>query len=131
MMLDRIGAEKARATSIVEFAAKSQFPEHSHPLGQEVLVLTGTFTEKEDQDYPAGWYMRNPHQSAHRVSHEMDCHIFVKLMQMTEDEVIPTRINTHDATHWCIQQGRKICPLFKSNSEHTFFRKIKTQSNHK
>ena len=55
MMLDRIGAEKARATSIVEFAAKSQFPEHSHPLCEEVLVLIGTFTENEDQHYLAGW----------------------------------------------------------------------------
>nr|WP_257231660.1 cupin domain-containing protein [Acinetobacter sp. YH12023] len=107
MMLDQIGADKACTTSIVEFAAKSQFPEHSHPLGEEVLVLTGTFTENEDQDSPAGWYIRNPHQSVHRVSSEMGCHIFVKLMQMTEDEVMPTRINTHDATHWYIKQDRK------------------------
>ncbi len=43
--------------------------------------------------------MRNPHQSSHRVSSEMGCQIFVKLIQMTEHEVTPTRINTHDPKH--------------------------------
>ncbi|MCL6239918.1 cupin domain-containing protein [Acinetobacter sp. ANC 7086] len=99
MMLDRIGAEKARATSVVEFSPQTPFTEHTHPLGEEVLVLTGTFTENEDQHYLAGWYMRNPHQSSHRVSSEMGCQIFVKLIQMTEHEVTPTRINTHDSKH--------------------------------
>ena len=30
MMLDRIGEEKARATSLVEFAPQSCFPQHQH-----------------------------------------------------------------------------------------------------
>ena len=82
----------------------------------------GTFTENEDQHYLVGWYMRNPHQSTHRVSSEMGCQIFAKLMQMTEHEVTPTRINTHGPKHWRIQQGREICSLFKSNVEQTFWK---------
>ncbi len=39
MMLDRIGHEKARATSLVKYAPESAFPEHQHPLGEEVLIL--------------------------------------------------------------------------------------------
>ncbi|WP_228157172.1 cupin domain-containing protein [Acinetobacter sp. CFCC 11171] len=69
--------------------------------------------------------MRNPHQSSRRVSSEMGCQIFVKLTQMTEHEVTPTRINTHGPKHWRIQQGREICSLFKSNVEQTFLEKLK------
>lgn len=125
MMLDRIGEEKARATSIVEFAPQSQFPQHSHPLGEEVLVLSGVFTEDGDHHFPAGWYIRNPHQSAHQVSSATGCQIFVKLMQMTEDELEATRINTNDPKNWQYSQGRNICPLFKSKFENTFLENLK------
>jgi anti-sigma factor ChrR (cupin superfamily) len=36
MMLDRIGAEQARATSIVRYAPDSRFPPHAHPGGEEI-----------------------------------------------------------------------------------------------
>lgn len=68
VMLDRIGQEKARATSLVHYPVNSYFPEHQHPYGEEILVLSGTFTENLTMDYPAGWYLRNPHQSAHQPS---------------------------------------------------------------
>lgn len=129
MMLDRIGEEKARATSLVEFAPNSQFPEHKHPLGEEVLVLSGVFTEDAEHHYPAGWYMRNPHQSAHHVSSESGCKIFVKLMQMTEDELEPTRINTYDPKNWVLSQGRHTCPLFESKFEKTFLEKLEANQN--
>ena len=124
MMLDRIGEEKARATSLVEFAAQSQFPQHSHPFGEEVLVLSGVFTEDVEHHYTTGWYMRNPHQSTHHISSAAGCRIFVKLMQMTEDELEPTRIDTHDPRNWEFRQGRYLCPLFESKFEKTFIEKL-------
>lgn len=84
MMFDRIGYGKARATSLVKYAPKSAFPEHQHPLGEEVLILSGIFTENAEDDYPAGWNLRNPHNSTHRVSSKAGCLIFVKLMQMIQ-----------------------------------------------
>lgn len=51
-MLDRLGGEKARATSIVRYAPDSQFSPHFHPGGEEVLVLSGTFSEG-DEHYPS------------------------------------------------------------------------------
>ncbi len=39
MMLDRIGDEVARATSIVRYAPNSQFPAHSHTAREESLAL--------------------------------------------------------------------------------------------
>jgi anti-sigma factor ChrR (cupin superfamily) len=38
-MLDRIGDEVARATSIVRYASESRFSPHVHDGGEEFLVL--------------------------------------------------------------------------------------------
>lgn len=125
MMLDRIGDEKARATSLVKYAPESTFPEHQHPLGEEVIILSGIFTENTEDDYPAGWYLRNPHRSTHRVSSKAGCLIFVKLMQMTEHEIESTRINTNDPANWKLTEHRMICPLFQSAHEQTYLEKLK------
>ena len=45
-MLDRVGEEKARATTIVEYKPNSKFPEHTHIGGEEFLVLEGTFKDQ-------------------------------------------------------------------------------------
>ena len=44
-MLDRRGAELARATSIVRYAPGSRFERHSHGGGEEILVLEVTFSD--------------------------------------------------------------------------------------
>lgn len=84
-MLFRIGDEKARATSIVRYAADSHFPAHGHPGGEEILVLDGVFQD-ESGDYPAGSYMRNPPGSGHRPGSQPGCVIFVKLWQFRRDD---------------------------------------------
>ncbi|MDF1763967.1 MAG: cupin domain-containing protein [Oleibacter sp.] len=86
MMLDRIGDEVARATSLVRYAANSRFPEHTHDGGEEILVLDGIFGD-EHGDYPQGYYLRNPIGSAHspRVGPE-GAIILVKLHQFAEDD---------------------------------------------
>lgn len=63
-VLDRVGDEVARATSIVRYAAGSRFDAHGHPGGEEILVLDGVFSD-EHGDYPAGTYPRNPPGSRH------------------------------------------------------------------
>jgi anti-sigma factor ChrR (cupin superfamily) len=50
IMLDRIGTEVARATSIGRYATNSSFSWHEHALGEEFLVLNGVFTD-EHGDY--------------------------------------------------------------------------------
>ena len=42
-MLDRIGDEVARATSVVRYAPGSHFSAHTHGGGEEFLVLDGVF----------------------------------------------------------------------------------------
>jgi hypothetical protein len=84
-MLDRIGNEKARATTIVEYQANSKFPEHTHIGGEEYLVLAGTFHD-EHGVYPVGTYVRNPVGTQHAPWVEGDgCTIWVKLLQMADN----------------------------------------------
>lgn len=84
-MLDRLGDEVARATSIVRYAAKSLFPAHVHGGGEEFIVLEGVFQD-EHGDYPAGWYIRNPPTSSHTPRSKEGCTIFVKLWQFDPDD---------------------------------------------
>ena len=63
-MLDRVGGEVARATSLVRYAPASSFPAHEHALGEEFLVLGGVFSD-EYGDYGEGTYVRNPPRSRH------------------------------------------------------------------
>jgi anti-sigma factor ChrR (cupin superfamily) len=79
-MLDRIGDEVARATSIVRYAPGSQFSPHTHGGGEEFLVLEGVFQD-EHGEFPAGSYVRNPPTSRHTPSSATGCILFVKLWQ--------------------------------------------------
>ncbi|MGE8064575.1 cupin domain-containing protein [Pseudomonas sp. NPDC089569] len=116
VMLDRLGGEKARATSIVRYAPKSIFPQHSHPGGEEIYVLSGTFSEG-DRHYSAGSYLRNPPGSFHQPSSHEGAVIFVKLWQMKPDEKQRVHINTQVPSNWQQHGGRDICPLFSDGIE--------------
>ncbi|MGO4908316.1 cupin domain-containing protein [Pseudorhodobacter sp. W20_MBD10_FR17] len=84
-MLDRIGGEVARATSIVRYAPHSKFSAHTHTGGEEFIVLDGVFQD-EHGDYPAGTYVRNPPTTSHTPGSEGGCVIFVKLWQFNQDD---------------------------------------------
>lgn len=116
VMLDRIGGEQARATSIVRYLPQTSFPRHVHPGGEEILVLDGQFSEGE-RDYPAGWYLRNPPGSSHQPHSVTGTLLFVKLGQMSGNERSPLRIDTRDAANWQKEDGIAICPLFESAQE--------------
>ncbi|MEM7732699.1 MAG: cupin domain-containing protein [Pseudomonadota bacterium] len=84
-MLDRIGDEVARATTIVRFAPGSQFSEHTHTGGEEFIVLDGVFQD-EHGDFPTGTYVRNPPTTAHTPGSDQGCTIFVKLWQFDMED---------------------------------------------
>ena len=79
-MLDCMGGEVARATTIVRYASNSHFSKHSHTGGEEFIVLDGIFQD-EHGDYPAGAYVRNPPTTSHSPRSDQGCIIFVKLWQ--------------------------------------------------
>ena len=66
------------ATSIVRYAPGASFPAHTHPGGEEIFVLEGTFAD-EHGTYAAGTYLRNPPGSRHHPYSPDGCVLFVKL----------------------------------------------------
>jgi quercetin dioxygenase-like cupin family protein len=98
-MLDRIGVEVARATSIVRYAPGSEFSRHEHARGEEFYVLEGIFAD-EHGHYPAGTYVRNPPGSGHSPFSKNGCRIFVKLRQFDPADLSPVVIDTNKAACW-------------------------------
>lgn len=84
-MLDRIGGEVARATSLVRYVPDSKFSAHTHTGGEEFIVLDGVFQD-EHGDYPTGTYVRNPPTTSHTPGSDEGCVIFVKLWQFDMDD---------------------------------------------
>lgn len=124
VMLDRVGGEVARATSLVRYAQGSSFPAHKHPGGEEILVLSGVFSD-EHGDYPAGWYLRNPPGSSHRPHSHPGTLILVKLCQMQPDEDKAVRVNTVDPANWHVVDSRNICKLFSSDAERVYMERVR------
>lgn len=123
VMLDRVGAEKARATSLVRYAPDSSFPRHPHPGGEEIFVLSGTFSDGSG-DYPEGWYLRNPPGSSHQPSSAEGAVIFVKLQQMRGSEQRPVRIDTRDPAAWSREGQREVCALFCDETEQVSLQRL-------
>lgn len=94
-MLDRVGDEVARATSIVRYIPGSTFGAHDHALGEEFLVLEGSFAD-EHGVYPTGTYVRNPPGTAHRPDVPDGCVIFVKLRQFDPADLTPVVADLND-----------------------------------
>lgn len=99
LMLDRIGEEVARATSIVRYAAGSKFPRHEHAKGEEFLVLEGVFSD-ETGDFPVGSYVRNPPGTGHAPFSVDGCRILVKLRQFEPADLRQFSVNTSDVSIW-------------------------------
>ncbi len=116
-MLDRIGDEVARATSIVRYAPGSAFSPHTHTGGEEFLVLDGVFTD-EHGDFGPGTYMRNPVGSAHTPSSAAGCTILLKLWQMDPEDQTFVRTDTTN-TEWQAtgEDGVEVMPLHEYGSE--------------
>lgn len=116
--LSRGGAESGHATSIVRYAAGSAFAQHSHPGGEEILVLSGVFSD-ETGDYAAGSYLRNPPGSSHAPFSRQGCTLFVKLHQFAEGDLASVRIDTHSQPWLAGHGGLQVMPLHSFGGEHT------------
>ncbi|MEM6490609.1 MAG: cupin domain-containing protein [Pseudomonadota bacterium] len=117
-MLDRVGEETARATSIVRYAPDSAFSSHSHDLGEEYLVLDGVFTD-EDGDHGVGAYVRNPPGSSHTPSSAPGTTIFVKLRQFDPDDRAHVVVDSADPAAFAADSVWKadVAPLHDDDRE--------------
>ncbi len=116
IMLDRVGDEVARATSIVRYAAGSSFARHEHAKGEEFLVLDGVFSD-DHGDYPSGFYVRNPPGSGHSPYSKDGCQILVKLRQFDPNDLMPVVIDTGKAELWRADDAADYLPLHQFGRE--------------
>jgi anti-sigma factor ChrR (cupin superfamily) len=117
-MLDRIGDEVARATSIVRYAPGSHFSPHTHGGGEEFFVLDGVF-EDEHGKFPAGSYVRNPPTSRHTPGSAPGCILFVKLWQFDPDDRNQIEIDTRPMPYQpaADRPGVELLPLYRDSRE--------------
>jgi anti-sigma factor ChrR (cupin superfamily) len=110
--------ERGHATSIVEFEAGSSFRRHNHPLGEEILVLEGVFSD-ETGDYPAGTYIRNTESFSHAPFSKKGCVLFVKLHQFQPGDSKQVRIDTKNTSFLRGQGNLEVLPLHQFGTEST------------
>ncbi|MCS6128066.1 cupin [Shewanella baltica] len=116
--LEREAKESGHTSSIVKYNAGSQFATHKHPLGEEIFVLEGVFSD-ENGDYPAGSYLRHPPGSQHAPFSHEGCVILVKLNQFDPRDLDVVKMNTQQ-TEWLQGIGSlQVMPLHEFEHEHT------------
>ncbi len=123
-MLDRIGDEVARATTIVRFLPGANFSAHTHAKGEEFFVLDGTFGDEHGQ-YPAGSYVRNPAGTKHTPICPDGCTILVKLRQFDDADTKQFAIDTNNA-EWQPRPvpGLSALPLHEFGDERVYLVKF-------
>jgi|TARA_B110001469_G_scaffold88101_1_gene83579 anti-sigma factor ChrR (cupin superfamily) len=116
--LAREDAERGHATSIVKYDPGATFSPHDHPLGEEILVLSGTFSD-ETGDYHAGSYFRNPEGFRHAPFSVDGCVILVKLHQFKPGDTERLNIDTNRARWLPGNGGLQVMPLHSFETEST------------
>ena len=118
-MLERNGGEVARATSVVRYAPGARFDAHQHDLGEEIVVLSGTFSDASG-DYGPGSYLRNPPGTGHAPYSADGCTLFVKLRYMHPGDNLQCAIDTRLA-QWQpgVAAGLTVLPLASVGTTHT------------
>lgn len=118
-MLERDGGEVARATSVVRYAPGARFAEHRHDLGEEIVVLSGTFGDANGA-YGPGSYLRNPPGTRHAPYSTDGCTLFVKLRYMLPGDTLQCAIDTRqEKWHPGVAAGLTVLPLASAGTTHT------------
>jgi anti-sigma factor ChrR (cupin superfamily) len=124
--LDLTGAaESSRVTSVVRYDAESRFASHAHPDGEEILVLSGVFSDQHG-DYPAGSYLLNPEGFLHAPHSKEGCELFVKLRQYPGRKRSQIQIDTHSAD-WSAEEapGVQVLPLYAERGHREVMRLLR------
>jgi anti-sigma factor ChrR (cupin superfamily) len=115
-MLDRIGDEVARATTVVRYAPGTRFTGHTHHGGEEFLVLEGVFQD-EHGDYPAGTYVRNPPGTSHAPGAAQGAVILVKLRQFEDADRTAVVVDSNAVSPVTLGAGVSTRPLHHDANE--------------
>lgn len=113
--LFRVGPqESGKVTSLVRYAPGSKFPSHPHPEGEEILVLSGVFSDQRG-NWPAGSYLFNPEGYEHAPWSDGGCELFVRLRQAPDTQRHQAAILVEDRV-WrrTSHPDVKTCDLWRS-----------------
>jgi len=110
--------ESGQVTSHVRYDAGATFPRHEYPGGEEILVLSGVFSD-EAGDWQAGTYLLNPEGFAHAPFSKEGCELFVKLRQypgsehlaLNVDEVATEALDGHQVRSLFSDEVEQVCIL--------------------
>jgi len=98
--LERLSGNKSRLSSLAQFPAGRAFKKFGHKGGEELLVLSGIFSDA-DGDYGAGCYVRNPPGTYHQPFTRDGCTVLFKLGQFQPMDRKRLVINTRGtASKW-------------------------------
>jgi len=97
--------ESGQVTSVVRYQEQSQFPPHGHPDGEEIIVLSGVFSD-EHGDWPAGSYLLHPQGFRHAPFSGDGCLLFVKLRQYPGMDRSYVAMNTNTMPWESVDGGR-------------------------
>ncbi|ETX09499.1 cupin [Marinomonas ushuaiensis DSM 15871] len=123
--LAREESERGHATSLVRYQAESVFRAHPHPLGEEILVLQGVFSD-EKGDYKAGSYFRNPPGSSHAPHSVEGCLLLVKLHQFQVSDLNQVYIETPSIWSSDIDE---VLPLYQYGTERVWLVRMSNSKN--
>ena len=103
----------------MRYEAGARFDAHRHDLGEEVLVLEGTFSD-EFGHYHAGTFIKNPPGSSHATFFEGGCTLFVKLRHLDRLDMGRVVVDTVGAP-WLpgLVDGLSVLPLSEFGAQHT------------
>ena len=90
VMLDRIGDEIARATSLVKYAPHTTFLNIDIIMVKKSSYFQAYLLKIKISTTPAGWYLRSPHQSVHQPSSEEGTLILSNLCKFLRQKLKPT-----------------------------------------
>ncbi|EKE73060.1 cupin domain-containing protein [Gallaecimonas xiamenensis] len=114
--LEREEAESGHVTSLVEYLPGAHFSAHPHPGGEEILVLSGIFSD-ENGDFGPGTYLRNPPGTLHAPFSRQGCTLLVKLNQFQAGDRTSLAIDTRP---WQCEPGLPVeLPLHRFGREYT------------
>ena len=104
-------AERGQVTSLVQYDSGANFPRHPHPGGEEILVLSGVFSD-ETGDWPTGSYLLNPEGFTHAPYSKAGCRLLVKLGQYPGVKPIRLALDCLEAT----EVDGVVCKLLYSDT---------------
>jgi anti-sigma factor ChrR (cupin superfamily) len=116
-LFEHDGQRQGRITALMQWPPGARIEEHAHELGEETLVISGSFAD-DFGDYPEGSYLRCPPGSDHAPVTREGCTLLIKHRQMSAEDNDRVVVDTRHA-RWVasVRDGVSVMPLHRHGLE--------------